>query len=163
MRLPTIPTSRRRRGTQESRSSPRAERAVRSNILQPRRMSCPSAGPRSAWAARELTDRRRPGPQAAEAIASTSRSRAIRTPSKQTGMRSTPDVAFDGDPSTGVEVYSTPQVGTGELASRRRDEPGCPCMGRDHRDRRSGPRARGQGEPGRSQPDLAGTLRRCFD
>ncbi len=26
---------------------------------------------------------------------------------QQTGMRSTPDVAFDGDPNTGVEVYST--------------------------------------------------------
>lgn len=27
---------------------------------------------------------------------------------QQTGMRSTPDVAFDGDPNTGVEVYATP-------------------------------------------------------
>ena len=26
---------------------------------------------------------------------------------QQTGMRSTPDVAFDGDPNTGVEVYAT--------------------------------------------------------
>ncbi len=33
---------------------------------------------------------------------------------QQTGMRSTPDVAFDGDPSTGVEVYSTdPNSGQG--------------------------------------------------
>jgi subtilase family serine protease len=33
---------------------------------------------------------------------------------QQTGMRSTPDVAFDGDPSTGVEVYSTdPNTGQG--------------------------------------------------
>jgi hypothetical protein len=27
---------------------------------------------------------------------------------QQTGLRSTPDVAFDGDPNTGVEVYATP-------------------------------------------------------
>ena len=33
---------------------------------------------------------------------------------QQTGMRSTPDVAFDGDPNTGVEVYSTdPTSGQG--------------------------------------------------
>jgi subtilase family serine protease len=33
---------------------------------------------------------------------------------QQTGTRSTPDVAFDGDPSTGVEVYSTdPNTGQG--------------------------------------------------
>jgi hypothetical protein len=33
---------------------------------------------------------------------------------QQTGMRSTPDVAFDGDPNTGVEVFSTdPRSGQG--------------------------------------------------
>jgi subtilase family serine protease len=33
---------------------------------------------------------------------------------QQTGMRSSPDVAFDGDPNTGVEVYSTdPKTGQG--------------------------------------------------
>ena len=29
-----------------------------------------------------------------------------------TGLRSTPDVAFDGDPNTGVEVYETPPSGS---------------------------------------------------
>jgi hypothetical protein len=32
---------------------------------------------------------------------------------QQTGQRSTPDVAFDGDPNTGVEVYETPPTGQG--------------------------------------------------
>jgi hypothetical protein len=32
---------------------------------------------------------------------------------QQTGQRSTPDVAFDGDPNTGVEVYETPTTGQG--------------------------------------------------
>jgi subtilase family serine protease len=32
---------------------------------------------------------------------------AYQEPVQQTGMRSTPDVAFDGDPNTGVEVYAT--------------------------------------------------------
>jgi subtilase family serine protease len=31
---------------------------------------------------------------------------------QQTGTRATPDVAFDGDPNTGVEVYSTPPGAT---------------------------------------------------
>jgi subtilase family serine protease len=31
---------------------------------------------------------------------------------QQTGARATPDVAFDGDPNTGVEVYSTPPGST---------------------------------------------------
>ncbi|MGP0064558.1 MAG: hypothetical protein ACLQGP_13295, partial [Isosphaeraceae bacterium] len=33
---------------------------------------------------------------------------------QQTGERSTPDVAFDGDPNTGVEVYETPPTGQGQ-------------------------------------------------
>jgi hypothetical protein len=32
---------------------------------------------------------------------------------QQTGQRSTPDVAFDGDPNTGVAVYETPPTGQG--------------------------------------------------
>ena len=43
---------------------------------------------------------------------------------QQTGMRSTPDVSFDGDPNTGVEVYATPPGESGLVANCRWHEPG---------------------------------------
>ena len=59
---------------------------------------------------------------------------------QQSGTRSTPDVSFDGDPNTGVEVYSTaPASDRGVVAGRRWHEPGCAGLGRNHRDRRPGP------------------------
>jgi hypothetical protein len=38
---------------------------------------------------------------------------AYQAPVQTSGHRSTPDVAFDGDPNTGVEVYETPPHGVG--------------------------------------------------
>ena len=78
---------------------------------------------------------------------------------QQTGMRSTPDVAFDGDPNTGVEVYSTdPNTGLGSWqASVERAWAHRP--GPAYRDRRPGPRTRRAAEPGRSNADPALTLR----
>ena len=74
-------------------------------------------------------------------------SRYEREPSFQrsvqgTGKRSTPDVAFDGDPNTGVRVYQTSlYCGRGLVGSCGWHEPGHPGLGGDHRHRRPGPRA----------------------
>ena len=60
---------------------------------------------------------------------------------QQTGMRSTPDVSFDSDPSSGVKVYSTPTraraKGSWQI-DRRRHQRGSARLGGNHCDRRSG-------------------------
>ena len=98
----------RRRDIQASRSSPRAEMTGPSNIHRHPQKSSPSAGPRlnlsgagtygseSGWVdSGGGYSQYEPEPSYQESV-------------QQTGMRSTPDVAFDADPNTGVEVYSTP-------------------------------------------------------
>ena len=80
-----------------------------------------------------------------------------------TGMRSTPDVAFDGDPSTGVEVYSTPP-GRGKGAGKSWGVRAWgPRVGGADRDRRSGAGARGQGSLDGPSQTLPCTLCRRVD
>ena len=86
-----------------------------------------------------------------------------------TGQRSTPDVAFDANPNTGVEIYFTPGVWWRRLANDAarlmgggwRDKPGHAGLGSHHRDRRSGS-GRRPGEPGRLHADVAVALRRSL-
>ena len=76
-----------------------------------------------------------------------------------TGQRSTPDVAFDADPSTGVSIYETsPRSGMGSWQVGAGTSLGGSGLGRDHRHRRPRPRSRGKGEPGWADPDTAGSL-----
>ena len=84
---------------------------------------------------------------------------------QQTGQRSTPDVAFVGDPNTGVAVYETPPLsqGSGQAtnpggwqlvggrASARR-------LGRDHRHRRSRSAPHRQDQPQWEFPDVTVAL-----
>ncbi len=106
------PRSGLRPATRASRSSPPAGITARRpapNIPRPRRMSWRSAARR--WLLDDAGDyvgetrlvrqRRRLQPLRARAGLPDDRSRS-------TGHRSTPDVAFDADPGTGVEVYQTP-------------------------------------------------------
>ena len=64
---------------------------------------------------------------------------------QSTGRRSTPDVAFDADPYTGVAVYRRPSTAITVLAVRRRHKPGHAGLGRHHRHRRSGTVLRARG------------------
>ena len=86
-----------------------------------------------------------------------------------TGQRSTPDVAFDANPNTGVEIYFTPASGGGGWQTTQQGSweevggtsLGTSGLGSHHRDRRSGS-GRRPGEPGRLHADVAGALRRSL-
>ena len=79
---------------------------------------------------------------------------------QQTGMRSTPDVAFDGDPNTGVEVYSTdPNTGLGSWQKVGGTSLGTPAWAGLIAIVDQGRALAGQAEPGRSHANPALTLR----
>ena len=80
-----------------------------------------------------------------------------------TGQRATPDVAFDADPNTGVEVYETsPRSGKGSWQVSAGQASGLrPGQGSSRSSTRAAPRR--QGEPGRSHPDVTGSLRASLE
>ena len=65
---------------------------------------------------------------------------------QSTGARSTPDVAFDADPNTGVPVYQTQALRPAERSIRGRDEPRSTLVGGVDRDCRPGTCPRRQGQ-----------------
>ena len=96
-----------------SRSSPPAETTAFPGTRRRLRTCSRLAGLRSRSQAREATDPRPPGTGAAAGTARTSRSQ-LQSAVQTTGRRSTPDVSFDADSSTGVNIYETsPRSGQG--------------------------------------------------
>ena len=83
---------------------------------------------------------------------------------QQTGMRSTPDVAFDGDPNTGVEVYSTdPITGQGSWQVVGGTSVGGTAWAGIIAIVNQGRRDFWQGKPGRPNANPAFTLRGPID
>ena len=81
-----------------------------------------------------------------------------------TGRRSTPDVAFDGDPNTGVAVYETSYfTGQGSWETVGGTSLGTPSWAAIIAIVDQGRNLSGLGEPGRPDGNLARPLRHTFD
>ena len=89
---------------------------------------------------------------------------AISEASQASGSGVTPDVAFDGDPNTGVEVYQTsPYIGLGSWQVVGGTSLGTPAWAAIIAIADQGRALAGQGEPRRCLPDPADALLPTLD
>ena len=124
--------------------------------------SWPSAGPRSSWAPRAGTAPRPAGRWPAAGLSTIVTEPTYQNAVQSTGDRSTPDVAFDADPNTGVSIYVIPPdntAGQGSWAVVGGTSVGGAGLGRDPGDRQPGPRPGRDRPPDRLHADRAGALR----
>ena len=91
-----------------SPSSRRVETTESSSIHRHPLTSFPSARQRSTWVARGTYGSETAWVDSGGGYSLYEPEPSYQESVQQTGMRSTPDVSFDGDPNTGVEVYATP-------------------------------------------------------